>query len=123
MSDGSIEWDDEDDSNSNSKNGILPDGEYDMKDTKIHYCCRTQGYWYDPIDLPVSTPIFLLPYKSKNCQRVKWAMSKLQFITYDTEDSHNKDDFQGNYVYTENKHNDLPTIYYCYYEGMYLNSV
>ena len=119
MSDGFIEWDDEDDSKSNSKNGILPDGQYGT-DTKIYYCCRTQGYWYDPIDLPVSTPIFLLPYKSKNCQRVKWAMSKLQFITYDTEDDNNMDKFQSNHVYTENKHNDLPTIYYCYYEGMYI---
>ena len=121
MSDGSIEWDDEDDPRQvNSESGTLPYGRYDG-DTKIYYCCRSQGNWYDPIDLPVvSTPIFLLPYKSKNCQRVKWAMSRLQFITYDTEDNQNRDSFQDNHVYTENKNINLPTIYYCYYEGTYI---
>ena len=118
MAVGSIHWDDEDNVNGNQENGILPDGTYDM-DTEINYCCHDQGNWYDPIELPVSVPIFLLPYKSKNCQRVKWAISKLQFITYDTDNNQNRDSFQGSHVYAENKQSNLPTVYYCYYEGTY----
>lgn len=117
MTDGSVYWDDEDADNKNTKSGILPDGQYGW-DTKIYYCCVDKRNWYDPIELPVSVPMFLLPHQSKKCQRVKWAMSNLQFITYDTEDDQNHDNFKGSHVYAENKDKALPTtIYYCYYEG------
>ena len=116
MADGYIYWDDEDTSNANDKMGILPEGTYNG-DTKIYFCCRDQGNWYDPIELPVSVPIFLLPYNSKNCQRVKWAMSKQEYITFDTDNYQNRDHFQPRHVYVENTGNDLPTIYYCYYKG------
>ena len=123
MADGFIHWDDEDNNNNQNKNekhGILPEGTYGT-DTEIYYCCSDQGNWYDPIELPVGVPIFLLPYNSKNCQRVKWAWSKQQYITYDTENTQNLDNFVRRHVYAENKRKDLPTtIYYCYYEGMYI---
>ena len=121
MSDGFIHWDDEDVSNANEQNGILPEGTYNA-DTEIYFCCRDQGNWYNPIELPVDVPIFLLPYNSKNCQRVKWAMSTQQYITYDTEDDRNEDNFHQKHVYAENKGNinNLPTIYYCYYEGTFI---
>ena len=119
MTEGYIKWDDEDDGNVDEKAGILPDGTYDQ-DTTIYYCCSEYGFWYNSIELPVSAvPIFVLPYKSKNCQRVKWAISKLQYIKYDTEDYVNHDEFSGSHVYSENKDTHLPTIYYCYYQGMY----
>lgn len=120
MSEGSIEWDDEDDKKNKDVKGILPDGDYEDYDTTIYYCCRNQGNWYDPVELPVSVSFFLLPYKTKNCQRVKWAMSHLQYIKYHTENNQNRDAFKDSHVYTENKNSPytLRTVYYCYYEGM-----
>ena len=121
MDDGFIHWDDEDNdnANANTKDGILPDGTYNH-DTEIYFCCRHQGNWYDPIELPVSVPLFLLPYNSKNCQRVKWAMSKQQYIIYETENEQNRDNFHQRHAYAENIGNNLPKIYYCYYEGEYI---
>lgn len=119
MNEGHISWDDLD-GGKNKHDGVLPDGDYIKDgDTKIYYCCRDQGSWYDAITLPVRVPFFLLPHKSKNCQRVKWAMSTLEYITYDTEDDQNRDEFKDSYPYTENTQITLPTIYYCYYEGMH----
>ena len=61
-------------------------------------------------------PFYLLPYGSRNCQRVKWAVSSLEYIVYDTEDYDNRDKFVGDHVFTD-KVKGLPKVYYCYYEG------
>lgn len=119
MEDGSITWDDEDhdhNTNKNEINGYLPDGQYDVN-TRIYYCCQNQGYWYNPVELPVDRPFYLLPY-SRNCQRVKWALSTLEYIIYDTEDDQNGDQFDGTHVFT-NQVKSLPKIYYCYYKGRF----
>ena len=125
MKDGFIKWDDEDNPNKdgNDKHGILPDGEFGTTDgndfdTKISYCCIDQGDWKQSIELPVNEPFYLLPHQSKNCQRVKGALSTLEHITYDTEDSNNHDALQGSHAYKDDV-NGLPTIYYCYYKGMF----
>ncbi|XP_028403866.1 uncharacterized protein LOC114526459 [Dendronephthya gigantea] len=120
MDEGSIKWDDADDKRNPDVEGVLPNGKYDDHSTKIDYCCRNQGNWYDPIELPVSVSFFLLPYTTKNCQRVKWAMSRLQYIIYQTEESQNQDYFTGSHVYAENinrNHYTPRTLYYCYYKG------
>lgn len=117
MKSGSIAWDDEDDGNRNQEDGVLPDGEFNGN-TKIFYCCQVQGQWYNSIELPVDHPFYLLPYSSNNCQRVKWALSTLEYIIYDTEDYRNTDRFSGEHVFT-NQVRSLPEIYYCYYEGTY----
>lgn len=114
---GYIKWDDEDDANNdhNDKDGILPAGFYGS-DTQIYYCCNDHGEWSQSIELPVGEPFYLLPFQSDNCQRVKWALSTLGSITYDTEDNNNYDAFHGSYVYTTGD-KGIPTIYYCYYKG------
>ena len=115
MTSGSIKWDDEDSNNQNWKNGTLPDGNFN-DDTTIEYCCQDQGAWMRSIELPVDKPFYLLPHKSDECQRVKGAISSLDYITYDTEESNNHDEFTGSHVYTVNG-KGRPKIYYCYYEG------
>ncbi|CAG2230280.1 unnamed protein product [Mytilus edulis] len=52
---GFIYWDDEDNANANQKSGVLPDGVYN-RNTKINYCCRSDGSSYSYINLPTSKP-------------------------------------------------------------------
>ena len=113
---GSTRWDDEDTDNKNEKSYYLPAGIYDGN-TLIHHCCQDEGYWFNSIELPVDHPFYLLPYKSSDCQRVKWTLSSLEYIVYDTENDDNRDQFSGSHVFT-NKFKSLPKIYHCYYEGM-----
>ncbi|XP_028403791.1 uncharacterized protein LOC114526399 isoform X2 [Dendronephthya gigantea] len=112
---GSIIWDDEDENNGNDEKGHLPD--LDSGDnTRLFYCCQNKGKWYDSILLPTENPFYLLPYGSRNCQRVIGAVSSLEYIVYDTEDIFNGDDFDGHHVFTD-KNSSSPKMYYCYYEG------
>ena len=125
MVEGSILWDDEDSYNANNKRGTLPyleTGYHNNKDTVLFYCCQNQGKWYRPIELPTEKPFYLLPYGSRNCQRVVGAISSLEFIIYDTEDTGNLDYFVRHHVFTDEV-KSLPKIYYCYYEGRFLNLV
>ena len=59
FNEGWIYWDDDDKNNANSYAGTLPDGEYG-KDTKIFYCCRSDGFAANAIYLPTSSPFVLL---------------------------------------------------------------
>lgn len=111
---GNVFWDDEDERNANKKSGTLPDGEYGSE-TKIYFCCKTSGNKNDPIHLPAEYPFFLLAYASKKCQMVKWAISSVEWIYYDTEENKNADHRGGAYPYNAGIMH--PTIYYCYYRG------
>jgi hypothetical protein len=114
MAGGWVHWDDTDYKNKNSMGGSLPDGVYNQ-DTKIYYCCQTDGNWYDSIELPVSQPFYLLTSNSTDtpkCQMVTWAFSYLEYIVFDTEDKNNKDDQAGVHLFF-----DGDKKYYCYYEG------
>ena len=111
---GFVYWDDDNFWNKNSKTGTLPDGVYN-RNTKIEFCCRTDGNKNKPVVLPTSRPFFLLAYKLPRCQMVKWAVSSLEWIYYDTEDLLNNDDRGGRYPY--DAATSHPTIYYCYYRG------
>ena len=111
---GFVDWDDDDYWNLNGKGGTLPEGIYD-KNTRIEFCCRTDGNKNDPILLPSKTPFFMFAFQSTKCQMVKWAIASLEWIYFDTEDSGNADDRGGEYPHdAATKH---PTIYYCYYRG------
>ena len=98
----------------NSESGTLPDGEYDT-DTEIDFCCSTDGNKDKPVVLPTKEPFYLLAYKFPRCQMVKWAVSTLEWIYYDTQHRRNFDDREGAYPY--NAATDHPTIYYCHYRG------
>ena len=117
MDSGWVKWDDENQRNHNKRVGWLPDGRYD-EDTRIEYCCQTKGHWDASIELPLSQPFYLLTSSatdSPKCQMVKWALSYLEYIVFDTEDSANGDDESGDHVFLEGT-----KIYYCYYEGVQL---
>ena len=94
--------------------GTLPDGVYD-KNTKIEFCCRTDGDKKDPISLPTLKPFFMLAYESAECQQVKWAVVSVELIRYDTEDTGNTNERIGLYPYGADIKDHK--IRYCYYEG------
>ena len=114
LTSGELFWDDQDGYRINEDGGVLPEGRYNH-DTTINFCCRTDGDRDDPVLLPVKSPFFLLAYESAKCQMVKWAVSTVEWIHYDTEDSDNQDEALGAYPYNAGKIH--PTIFYCYYRG------
>lgn len=118
MTEGFIDWYDEQNNNENKLDGYLtlPDGIYFGSSTRLLYCCHTTGKWHEPIELPTEKPFYLLPYGSQRCQRVIGAISSLEYIVYDTEDDNNWDHFNGHHVFTDQV-KSLPKVYYCYYEG------
>ncbi len=118
MTQGFIDWYDEQNNNQNRFHRYLalPDGIYFGPSTRVLYCCHTTGKWYESIELPTEKPFYLLPYGSGNCQRVVGAISFLEYIVYDTENKNNMDEFNGHHVFTD-KVKSLPKVFYCYYEG------
>ena len=125
MKEGSVTWDDEDTKNNNEKKGTLPDGTYG-ENTMIKYCCQDEGHWYNAVKLPVDRPFYLLPhnsasFKNPKCQIVKWAMSWLEYIVYDTETTDNNNNLKGSHVFVHHSSGKcLLKMYYCYYKGMFL---
>ena len=117
MTQGFVKWDDDDRSNSNKQGGTLPDGIYD-RNTKIEFCCRTDGNKKNPVTLPTSSPFYLLAYESAECQQVKWAMATVEWILFDNEDNGNKDDEGGAYPYGAGIQQEQHKIHYCYYQGI-----
>lgn len=118
LTEGFILWDDHDILNKNDKGGTLPNGSYDHN-TKIEFCCRTDGDKSHPILLPTRAPFYLLAYGSEQCQTVKWAIATQEWIYYDTENERNADQANGTYPYTGGEKD--PTIYYCYYQACSVN--
>lgn len=123
MTQGSVQWDDEEFDNVNQHGGTLPDGVYDSN-TKINYCCQNMGRWSDPIKLPIDHPFYLLPHNSSlspRCQIVKWTTSRLEYIDYDTVDIGSIDKSYGDHVFCEpvrsGVFSNIIRAYYCYYEG------
>ena len=114
LTSGYIKWDDEDNNNKNNQTGTLPDGVYDCN-TKIEFCCRTDGDKNNPISLPTLKPFFLLAYDSAECQQVKWAVVSVEWIRFDNEDSSNADDQGGSHPHGAGIDNHK--IHYCYYQG------
>lgn len=115
MSSGSVFWDDENanGNNKNAKNGSLPEGVFN-EDTKIFFCCQTNGVHSTPIKLPVNKPFYLIavgPY----CQLVLNTVYILEYIEYDTEDDNNHDKVTSPHPFGANLVH--PRIYYCYYQG------
>lgn len=116
MFSGSVLWDDENSLTGKNKNknaGVLPEGVYNQ-DTKIFFCCQTTGSRNYPIELPISSPFYLMAF-TPECQEVLNTIHTLEYITYDTEDDNNHD--QKKFPYPYGVSFLEPTIYYCYYKG------
>ena len=120
LTSGYIRWDDEDNNNKNNQTGTLPDGVYDCN-TKIEFCCRTDGDKNNPVSLPTLKPFFLLAYDSAECQQVKWAVVSVEWIRFDNEDSSNADDQGGSHPHGAGIDNHK--IHYCYYQGKWIEVV
>ena len=113
MSSGYIYWDDEDDSNHNEVSGTVPSGVYGHN-TRIYYCCMTNGQAADPITLPTYSPFYLFPFIAQ-CQEVQYMVVSMEYFTWDNEDYNNADKIAGTHPYHENIYFDYLRIYYCYY--------
>ena len=114
---GWVLWDDEDSvtgTNKNSHAGVLPAGVYNQ-DTKIFFCCQATGFYYNPIELPVASPFYLIAF-TPQCQEVLNTIHTLEYIVYDTENDNNHDKKTPPYPYGVSFQE--PTIYYCYYKGI-----
>ena len=114
LSEGYLFFDDENYKNQNRMGGTLPDGVYN-EDTKLFYCCRTDGDKKKPMSLPLVSPFYLMAFNSSECQRVKGALATQEYIQFDDEDESNKDTSSGMHPYEKGKQN--VTVTYCYYEG------
>ena len=68
-------WDDENTDNQNEVAGSVPEGLY-SDDTKIYFCCRTDGLVGRPIDLPTEKDFLLFAYQSTKCQKVSGILHK-----------------------------------------------
>ncbi|XP_052681062.1 uncharacterized protein LOC128161727 [Crassostrea angulata] len=111
FSSGSVFWDDEDTFNDNSHGGYLPDG-YFGSDTRIDYCCRNDGYYFNAIELPTSHPFYLLRYTSY-CQRVKGMHVREEIVRFDDEDLANRNSISGSTPKGAGGHDHF--LMYCYY--------
>ncbi|XP_061189368.1 uncharacterized protein LOC133197381 [Saccostrea echinata] len=108
---GSIGWDDEDPGDRNQQHGTLPDGRFDSN-TKIDYCCRSDGLPTEEIVLPKDKPFILLRHK-RGCQEVVGMNVREETISWDTEDVHNQDIRSGDHPYEDGGENIR--LHFCYY--------
>lgn len=110
-----ILWDDEDNNNKNSYSGQLPDGEYG-KDTKIYFCCRSDGYATNDIILPTDSPFVLFKSNNHLCQLVRGMNAKNEYFYWDGEDKNPKSSVSagGPYAQQEGANGDI-RVHYCYY--------
>lgn len=116
---GSIYWDDEDSNNKNSLMHPVPSGRYD-RNTKIEFCCRSDGHHDNPMLLPPTEPFALYQYEGK-CQQV-YGMNdpKELFVHYDDENSNNHNACSGNHPGGDSCSQDHE-LYFCYYTPLGYN--
>ncbi|XP_061198088.1 uncharacterized protein LOC133206174 [Saccostrea echinata] len=108
---GSVYWDDEDNSNKNAHGGTLPSGSYD-RNTRIDYCCRKDGSYRSKMSLPTSKPFYLLRFRA-HCQRVSGMHVREETVKSDDEDTRNKNLVRGWYPLGAGGRNHV--LQYCYY--------
>lgn len=93
----SILWDDENTRNRNSKFSTVPKTDTTSGNTRVYYCCRADGDANTEIILPRITSFGLLRRGSK-CQKVKGMTDNAYKITFDDENSSNKDSCSGSSI-------------------------
>ncbi|XP_056001796.1 uncharacterized protein LOC130048770 [Ostrea edulis] len=110
---GYVFWDDEDSANRNSAGGELPSGRFGTN-TRIDYCCRSDGSYSTAIPLPTFTPFYLLRYTSF-CQQVKGMHVREEIVYTDDEDDNNSNNVHGSHLHGPVNGQPNHSIYYCYY--------
>ena len=116
MTTGYIYWEDKRPPNGNKHSsdiGGIPSGVY-LSNTRINYCCRTDGDKTQAIQLPTQRPFFLLAYNSSLCQTVRWMEAWAEYIQF------RRQDFMPvNFIGGAHPFLNLTSYYlhYCYYKG------
>ena len=82
MEEGFVIWDDENTDNQNEVGGSVPEGLY-SDDTKIYFCCKTDGSVDRPVQLPIQSDFLLFAYQSTKCQKV-CRINLLQCVCFST---------------------------------------
>ena len=119
MSSGFISWNDEDSNNLNEVQGTVPSGVYDQ-DTRIDYCCMTDGDVSQPISLPTQNPFYLFPYNSEQCQAVQGMNATEEYFRWDEENDpssiQNKSGGTHPYLTVSTLYGDSDNnvVHYCY---------
>ncbi|XP_078678845.1 uncharacterized protein LOC144914622 [Branchiostoma floridae x Branchiostoma belcheri] len=112
---GYVYWDDEDPpGNHNTVSGTRPDGVYDIN-TKIYYCCRSDGFTLNPIILPAHRPFYLFRHSSSRCQRVQNMQVTQEYFLWDDENYNNQDTTWGSHP-DDTGDGRNHKLWYCYYE-------
>ena len=109
---GFVYWDDENDNNINWAHGSVPFGTF-FQNTKLYYCCRSDGSISTPISLPTGTSFYLLQKSSAGCQRVAGLTDRRDWLCTDDENNNNHNHKYGNVPYITGT-SDYK-IHYCYY--------
>ena len=116
---GSIYWDDEDNGNDNAIMEPVPSGHYTIN-TKINFCCRSDGNHNTPITLPPTEPFALYRYHGR-CQAVRGMNTPMElFMHTDDEDSNNDNYCRGSHP--DASCNNNQKLYYCYYTPQVMNN-
>ena len=108
-----VRWDDEDDNNNNKRGGTLPKGYYNGN-TRIEYCCRTDGDATEAIRLPTGSPFVLIKANTHLCQEVDGMTHRSEYFAWDTEDKDPQANIHGP-INAEFGSNRNIKIHYCYY--------
>ena len=108
-----IRWDDEDDDNRNERGGTLPEGHYNYN-TRIEYCCRTDGDATEAIRLPTGSPFALIKANTHFCQEVVGMRHRSAYFYWDTEDHKPNAAIQGPINAELDSHRNIK-VHYCYY--------
>lgn len=100
----------------NKITGKLPHGVYD-KNTKIYFCCRSDGKASDSMILPIAKPFVLYRYHGK-CQNVNGTTVNEDFIKYDDNSRSrigNKNGCEVEHPDDDNCKGDHK-LYFCHYK-------
>lgn len=119
FSEGWIQWDDEDGfDNSNEAHGSLPDGVYD-ENTLLYFCCREDGTYDAPMQLPTADEFFLYQKNRNYCQEVEGMYVEQEFFKWDGENNWvDFNDYEGGSTPYNGGFDDDHRLYFCYYTPM-----
>ena len=93
--------------------GTMPDGEFG-KNTKIEFCCRTDGFAAQAIFLPTDIPFYLFAY-AKECQAVHSMYKTKEVIGWDEQSTWSVSALEGSHPFDTSPDGKNHKIHYCYY--------
>ena len=111
---GSAFWDDKNNNNKNNISGTVPAGEYGI-DTKIYYCCSTDGDVSTAILLPTDKPFYLIkPINASACQDVQGMRAVEEWIWWDSDDNTEASKDDKGLLFAFGRYQN-PYVTFCYY--------